>query len=257
MTKSTHLSEGSKVAVVTGAGRGLGKAIALRFADAGIAVAVLDLDEASAKKTAEEVLAFGGKAIAVPVDISDDASVETAIETSAAALGGIDTLVNNAGIIHKPAAFQDIEPAMITKVLAVNVEGTLNMTRHALPYLRETGGSIVHIASNAGLRPRPFAAAYNASKGAIVNLTYSMAAELAPTVRVNAVAPSIAQTDMLDFLVGEDPDDAVRDRLIASVPMGRVATGQDIASAVFFLASEDASFITGVVLPVDGGRMVA
>ncbi len=129
----------------------------------------------------------------------------------------------------------------MARVLAVNVEGTLNVSRHALPYLRESKGSIVHIASNAGLRPRPFAAAYNASKGAIVNLTYSMAAELAPTIRVNAVAPSIAQTEMLDFLVGDDPEGALRDRLVASVPMGRAAKGEDIAAAVEFLASDDAA----------------
>jgi len=248
--------EAAKRVVVTGAGRGLGRSIALRFARSGAAVGVLDLDEGTARETAELILRSGGEAISVAVDISDDAAVSAAIETTTAMLGRIDTLVNNAGIIHKPAAFQDIDTTAIARVFAVNVEGTLNVTRHALPHLRETAGSIVHIASNAGLRPRPFAAAYNASKAAIVNLTYTMAAELAPTVRVNAVAPSIAQTDMLDFLVGDDPEGAIRERLVSSVPMGRVATGEDIAAAVEFLASDDAAFITGVVLPVDGGRMV-
>lgn len=250
------MTETSKVAVVSGAGRGLGRAIALRLARSGAAIAVLDIDENTANETAEQIRGLQVEAVAIAVDISENAEVATAIKSSVSKLGGIDTLVNNAGIVHKPAAFQDIDAAMVSRVLSVNVEGTLSMTRHALPFLRERNGSIVHIASNAGLRPRPFAAAYNASKGAIINLTYSMAIELAPNVRVNAVAPSIAQTEMLDFLVGDDPEGALRERLVASVPMGRAATGEDIAAAVEFLASENAAFITGVVLPVDGGRMV-
>lgn len=245
-----------RAALVTGAGRGLGRAIALRLASGGSAVAVLDLNAASAQETAGQIQRAGGSAVALCADVSSDRSTRVAVEVAARELGRLGTLVNNAGIIHKPSRFQDIEPDVVTRVLAVNVEGALNVTRHSLPHLRATRGSIVHVVSNAGLRPRPFAAAYNASKAALINLTYSMAAELAPEVRVNAVAPSIAETEMLDFLVGDDREGAVREQLVASIPMGRAATGEDIAAAVAFLVSEDASFITGVVLPVDGGRMV-
>ncbi len=245
------------LAVVTGAGQGLGRAIALRLVRGGYRVAVLDINMTTAGETVQLLTDSGGEAIAVECNVCLEESVSTAIVSIIQKFGRIDTLINNAGVIHQPAEFNHIALQDVSRVMDVNFTGVLNMCRACLPHLREAQGSIVNITSNAGLRPRAYAAVYNASKAAAINLTYTLAAELAPTVRVNSVAPSVADTQMLDFLTGEDPEGAIRESLVATIPMGRVATGDDIAAAVEFLVSDDAAFITGVVLPVDGGRMVS
>ena len=247
-----------KRAIVTGAGAGLGQAIAERFAAEGARVAVLDIDADGAEAVAGAIRAAGGDAIALRADVADDRSVAAAFAAVIDGFEGLDVLVNNAGIAQKPGPAVDIEPEQIDRILAVNVRGIFHTTRHGLPALQTSRGTIVNIASNAGLRPRPGMAWYNASKGALINLTYSLAAEYAASgVRVNAIAPAMADTPMKSFIFGDDPSGDIEQAVLATIPLGRLATGADIAAAAVFLASDEASFITGVVLPVDGGRMVA
>ena len=247
-----------KRAIVTGAGAGLGAAIATRFAAEGARVAVLDIDEDAAGRVAGEIQAAGGEALAARVDIADDASVAAAFGAVTAAWDGIDVLVNNAGIAQRPGPAIDIAAEEIDRILAVNVRGIFHTTRHALAALVDSRGTIINLASNAALRPRPGMAWYNASKGAIVNLTFSLAAEYAAQkVRVNAIAPAFADTPMKSFILGEDPGAQIEQAVLATIPLGRLCTGEDIAAAAVFLASDEAAFVTGVVLPVDGGRMVA
>ncbi len=246
-----------KRAIVTGAGAGLGRAIAERFAAEGGRVALLDIDEGAAQSGARAIEATGGKALALGVDVADDGSVATAFGAAIEAFDGLDVLVNNAGIAQRPAPTVDTEPDQIDRIMAVNVRGILHTTRHAVKSLEASQGTIINLASNAALRPRPGMAWYNASKAAVVNLTFSLAAEYAHRgVRVNAIAPALADTPMKSFILGEDPDADLERALIATIPLGRLATGEDIAAAATYLASDDASFVTGVVLPVDGGRMV-
>jgi 3-oxoacyl-[acyl-carrier protein] reductase len=247
-----------KRAIVTGGGAGLGRAIAGRFAAEGARVAVLDLDEAAAREAAAEIAAAGGDAIGVRADVAEDESVAIAFGAAIETFGGLDVLVNNAGIAQRPGPAIDIDPAEIDRILTVNVRSIFHTTRHALARLQESQGTIINLASNAALRPRPGMAWYNASKGAIVNLTQSLAAEYAPLrIRVNAIAPALAETPMTKFILGDDPGGEVEQAVLATIPLGRLTTGADIAAAAVFLASDEASFITGVVLPVDGGRMVA
>jgi 3-oxoacyl-[acyl-carrier protein] reductase len=243
---------------VTGAGAGLGKAIAERFADEGARVAVLDIDEDAARSVADGIARNGGKAIARRADVSDDESVQEAFSAVRGEWDGLDVLVNNAGIAQRPAPAVETPQEDIDRILAVNVRGIFHTTRHALEALRASEGTILNIASNAALRPRPGMAWYNASKGAVVNLTLSLAAEFAhQRVRVNAIAPAVADTTMKRFILGDDPGGQLEQATLSTIPLGRLTQGTDVASAAVFLASDEASFITGVVLPVDGGRMVA
>ena len=246
----------AKRTIVTGAGAGLGAAIATRFAAEGARVGILDIDEDAAHSVAGEITAAGGEALAARVDISDDASVAQAFGAVTEAWGGIDVLVNNAGIAQRPGPAIDTAPEDIDRILAVNIRGIFHTTRRALAHLVESQGTIINLASNAALRPRPGMAWYNASKGAIVNLTLSLAAEYAAQrVRVNAIAPAFADTPMKSFILGEDPGAQIEQAVLATIPLGRLCTGEDIAAAAVFLASDEASFITGVVLPVDGGLL--
>jgi 3-oxoacyl-[acyl-carrier protein] reductase len=187
--------------------------------------------------------------------VTDDAAIASAVADAVEAWGGLDILVNNAGIAQRPAPAMSAEPDEIDHIFAVNLRGIFHVTRHALAALREAEGSIINLASNAALRPRPGMAWYNASKAAVMNLTQTLAAEYAPYVRVNAIAPSLAETPMKDFIMGERAAEGVP-AVLSSIPMGRLCTGADVAAAATYLASEDAAFVTGVILPVDGGRMV-
>ncbi len=247
-----------KIALITGAGAGYGAGIARRFADEGARVVCADLDGQAAATVAASLPGKAGSALAVQCDVADGASVAALVVKVVAELGGFDILVNNAAITQKPARIARTAEADIDRLLAVNVKSLYHMAVHALPVLRSRGGGVViNIASVAALRPRPGMTWYNATKAAVVNLTQSMAAELAPDrIRVNAIAPVAGRTAMFDVMFG-DGVDAASQRLAESIPLGRLATPEDIASAAVYLASDEAAFITGVILPVDGGRMVA
>ncbi len=244
----------NKAALVTGAASGFGKAIAETFAREGAKVAVVDINERAAK---DVVAAIGGPAIAVACDVSRKADVDRAAQATIAAFGTIDILVNNAGTTHRNQPMLQVDEAEFDRVFAVNVKSIYLFAHAVVPVFRQKGrGTIINIGSTAGIRPRPGLAWYNATKGAVNLLSKSMAVELAPDkIRVCALAPVAGETALLPTFLGTD-DPAVRAKFVASIPLGRLSVPQDIANAALFLASDEAEFLTGVVLEVDGGRCV-
>jgi 3-oxoacyl-[acyl-carrier protein] reductase len=244
----------NKVALVTGAASGFGKAIAQTYAREGAKVAVVDLNERAAQEVAK---AIGSAAIAVRCDVSRRADVDAAAAATLKAFGAIDILVNNAGTTHRNRPMLEVDEVEFDRVFAVNVKSIYLFAQAVIPVFRRRGsGAIINIGSTAGIRPRPGLAWYNASKGAVNLLSKSMAVELAPDkIRVCALAPVAGDTALLPMFLGSD-DPAVRAKFVASVPLGRLSVPQDVANAALFLASAEAEFLTGVVLEVDGGRCV-
>ena len=243
-----------KVALVTGAGSGFGQGIAKRFAAGGAKVAVLDRDEAAAGRVAKKL---GAGAIAVAADIAKEADVEAAAATTLSALGRVDILVNNAGIGHKPMNAELVGLDEFDRILGVNVRGVYLMTRALLPHMKANGaGVIVNIASTGANRPRPNLAWYNATKGWVVSATKALAIELAPFgIRVVALNPVAGETPLLATFMGEDTEE-VRKKFRDSIPLGRLLKPEDLAEAAAFVASPEASMITGIALDVDGGRSI-
>ncbi|MBX6369099.1 MAG: glucose 1-dehydrogenase [Rhodospirillales bacterium] len=248
-----------KVALVTGGGSGFGEGIVKRFAEEGAKLVVVDIADANGQRVAAEVeKAHGqGSAIYVHADVSSDAETKKMIDACVERFGRLDILVNNAGITHRRMPMLEVPEAMVDKILAVNVKAIWLAARHAVPvFRRQGGGVIINTASTAGLRPRPGLTVYNASKGAAIVMTKSMAVELAPDkIRVNALCPVAGETPLLaDFMGGDTPEN--RAAFKATVPLGRLSTPLDIANAALYLASDEAEFITGVALEIDGGRCV-
>jgi 3-oxoacyl-[acyl-carrier protein] reductase len=242
-----------KVAIVTGAGSGMGEAIAHTYAREGAKVAVLDVNEQAANKVAS---AIGANALAVACDVTNKADIVRAVEVTERKFGVTDILVNNAGVAHVNKPLMEIDEREFDRVFDVNVKGLFVFTQAVVPGMRNRGGGvIVNIGSTAGLRPRPGLSAYNATKGAVHNLTKTLAVELAPDkIRVCAIAPVATDTPLLPTFLGPAPGQ--REKFIATVPLGRLATSQDIADAALFLASLEAKFLTGNIMEVDGGRCV-
>lgn len=242
-------------AIITGAGSGYGLGMARRFAAEGARVICADINGDAATSAAASLNGLG---VGVRCDVSDGASVKAMVETAERELGGFDILINNAALTQKPARMAKTTEQEIDRLLAVNIKSIYHMAVHALPVLRKLGGGVViNIASVGAMRPRPGMSWYNATKSALITLTQSMAAEFAPDkIRVNAIAPVAGRTAMMDAMFGDDVEAGIA-RLLTTIPLGRLAEPEDIAAAAVFLASDDAAFITGVVLPVDGGRMVA
>lgn len=245
----------NKVAIVTGGGSGFGEGIAKLYAQEGAKVAILDLNLDAALRVAAEI---GSQAIAIQVDVGDFNSVQKASQEVLAQLGTPDILVNNAGTTHKNMSMLEISEETFDLVYRVNVKSIYNFAQALIPSMRDNGGGVIlNIGSVAGIRPRPGLTWYNGSKGAANMLSKSMAVELAPwKIRVNAICPVMGATGLLESFMGMPDTPENRAKFIATVPMGRLAEPTDIANAALFLASEDASFLTGVELPVDGGRTV-
>jgi len=244
-----------RVAIVTGAGSGLGHAAALRLASEGAATACLDVATAAAERTAAEIQAAGGTARAYRVDVSDPTSVRTAVGAAAGDLGRPSLLVNCAGI-GKFANAHDMSFEDWSRIIAVNLTGTFLMAQAVLPYLLEGGGNIINIASNAGLMGQPYSAAYCASKGGVVNLTRALADEyLRKGVRVNCIAPGGMATPLQKSFhqlpEGADPT------LIAKLrtPLG-AATPEEVAVLVAFVASDEGRYMTGSIVSIDGGLTI-
>jgi 3-oxoacyl-[acyl-carrier protein] reductase len=246
----------NKIALITGGASGFGEAIAKQYAAEGAAVMVTDLDPVGARRVATEINSSGGRAESHQADVTKTADVEAMTEATIKAFGGLDILVNNAGVPQRIGRFETVLEDAIDRIFDVNVKSWLKTTRAALPHLEARGGgSIVNTASIAGLRPRPGAAWYNASKAAACSLTISMASELGEkNIRVNALCPVAAETPLFEEVVGGQITDEDRQRFISGIPLGRLATPADVARAAVYLASDDAQFLTGVLLPIDGGR---
>jgi len=248
----------NKVAVITGAGAGFGEGMALRFAEEGAKIVVSDINEEAAQKVAAAINAKGGKAIADITDVTSASQVNAMAENAVSSFGSLDILVNNAGMPQRNAPMLETDEETFQKIYDVNVKSIFLTSKAIVPIMLEQGsGNIINIASTAALSPRPGLVWYNSSKGAVLTMTKSMAIELAPQqVRVNALCPFIALTQMaIEFMGGEDTPE-IREKFQASIPIGRMNTPLDLANAALWLASDEASFITGVALEVDGGRCI-
>ena len=238
-----------KAAIVTGAASGFGEAIARRYAAEGANVVCADLNDQLGRKVADEI---GGAY--VHADVADRDDVKAMVGTAVDRYGRLDTMVNNAGITHVNRPMLEVGEEEFDRIFAVNVKAIYLAALEIVPLMREQGGGcIINTASTAGLRPRPGLTWYNASKGAAITMTKSMAAELGPdNIRVNALCPVAGDTPLLSSFLGANPREAFE----ATVPLGRLCTSEDVAKAALWLASDEASFITGVAFPVDGGRGV-
>jgi 3-oxoacyl-[acyl-carrier protein] reductase len=234
-----------KSAIVTGAAQGFGLGIARTFAREGARVALIDRNIEAAREAAA---AIGEGAIALACDVSKKAEVEAAAKAAVAAFGRIDIVVNNAGTSHRNRPMLEVEEEEFDRIFAVNVKSIFLMAHALTPHMRAHGGGVViNIGSTAALRPRPGLTWYNASKGAV---------HLAPdNIRVCALAPVAGDTPLLATFLGADTPER-RAAFKATVPLGRFSTPQDVANAALFLASDEASFLTGVVMEVDGGRCI-
>jgi 3-oxoacyl-[acyl-carrier protein] reductase len=243
-----------KVAIVTGAAGGFGEGIARLFAAEGASVLLADLDLVSASKVAADI---GPRARAQQCDVADGASVHAAVKACIDAFGPPDIVVNNAGTTHRSQPMLDVDEATFDRVFAVNVKSIYHMSQAVIPLMRRRKqGVIINIGSTAGLRPRP-THGYNASKGAVNLLSKSMAAELGPdNIRVIAVCPVMGVTGLSEQFLGAPNTPENRAKIIAGIPLGRMSTAEDVANATLYLASDAAKFITGVELPVDGGRTI-
>jgi NAD(P)-dependent dehydrogenase (short-subunit alcohol dehydrogenase family) len=239
-----------KVALVTGAGSGIGRATAVRLGGEGAHVACANANAEAAAETARTIDTHGGEAIALTVDVTDEAACTKMVADTLARFGGLTTLVNSAGV--RPER-RDATPAPAEweRVVDTNLTGTYFAARAALSALAATGaGSIVNLASIFGLVGGATGPAYAASKGAIVNLTRQMAIDWAPRVRVNCVCPGVIETPMT---AGLRVDPAWAEAVLKRYPLGRFGQPEEIAAAILYLASDEAAFVTGVALPVDGG----
>jgi NAD(P)-dependent dehydrogenase (short-subunit alcohol dehydrogenase family) len=235
--------------LITGGASGIGRATALLCAEEGAAVAVLDRSEDAAREVAS---AAGGAAFAV--DVAEPASVNSAVERAAAAMGGLDGVVNAAGIFSSEG-LTETTPELFNRILTVNITGTFLVVRAAEPFLRAASrATIVNIGSGVGLKPTgPGSTAYVASKGGVIAMTRSLAMELAPKIRVNVVCPGMVDTAMTESFLRNNQGE-VRPEIARLYALGRAATADELANAILFLTSDESSFVTGIALPVDGGR---
>jgi 3-oxoacyl-[acyl-carrier protein] reductase len=244
-----------KVAIVTGAASGFGEGIARRFAEEGARVVVADINGEGAERVAREI---GASAVAHRADVTRRQDAQGMVNAALSHFGGLDIVVNNAGYTHVNRSMLEVDEEEFDRVYAVNVKAIYLMALACVPVLRERGGGVIlNTASTAGLRPRPGLVWYNGSKGAAIVITKTMAVELAPHgIRVNALCPVIGETGMLERFMGMPDTPENRKKFLATIPLDRMSRPSDIANAALYLASDEAEFITGVALEVDGGRCV-
>ena len=251
-----------KSVLVTGAGSGIGEGIARRLAVEGARVVVNDLNAEAGQRVAKAIQAAGGEAAFVQGDVTRSDDVHALVAAALRLHGRLDVVVNNAGWTHRNRPMLEVSEAEFDKVYAVNVKSLYLSAIHAVPAMRAnpggSGGSFINIASTAGLRPRPGLTWYNGSKGAVITTSKSMAAELGPdNIRVNCINPVFnPDTGLAAEFAGGPVDDAARARFLASIPLGRFSTALDVANAALYLASDEAAFISGTCIEVDGARCV-
>jgi 3-oxoacyl-[acyl-carrier protein] reductase len=247
----------NKIAIVTGAASGFGAGISHRYAQEGARVVVNDVNGTGADRVVAEIRSAGGHAAACAGDVSVDADVARLVQFALTEFGGLDVVVNNAGTTHRNQPMLDVPEEVFDRIYRVNVKSLYLTARHAVPHFRaQRNGAFITIASTAGVRPRPGLTWYNGSKGAAIVTSRSMAAELArDNIRVNVINPVAGETAMLADFMGEDTPEK-RAQFIATIPLGRLSQPTDIATAAVFFASDEASFITGACLEVDGGRCI-
>lgn len=248
----------NKVAVITGGAAGFGEGMAQRFAAEGARVVVADLDGERAESVAA---AIGERAVAIRVDVASEADTQAMVDLARERWGRLDIFVANAGYTHRNGSLLDVSPEQFERMNAINMTALFHTARAVVPVMREqferdgSGGNIIATASTAGLRPRPGLVWYNATKAWVINACKCMAVELAPAIRVNALCPVAGETQMLADFMGEDTPER-RAAFTSVIPLGRFSQPRDIANAALYLASDEADFITGVALEVDGGRCV-
>jgi dehydrogenase/reductase SDR family protein 4 len=241
-----------RVALVTGGSRGIGLAIATALAEAGATVAVNARHADGCAEAVAQIATTGGNAFVVPGHVGDPASCESVVSEVIGQTGRLDILVNNAATNPQFGPILDADEGAINKIWEVNVMGPLRLTRHAVAaWMRDHGGSVINMASVAGIKPEPLTGAYNASKAALITLTRTLARELGPMgIRVNAIAPGLVETKLARYLVETTK---IHDHIVGQTALGRHAVPDEIAGAALFLASEASSYVTGSVLVVDGG----
>jgi 3-oxoacyl-[acyl-carrier protein] reductase len=247
-----------KVAIVTGAASGFGRGIAEKFADEGCAVIVSDIAREAGETVAGIIRSKTERAQFVACDVSRSADVKALLDATLKHFGKLDIVVNNAGTTHRNQPLLNVDEATFDRIYAVNVKSIYLTAIHMVPYFRQAGGGcFINIASTAGVRPRPGLTWYNGTKGAVIITSKGMAAELGPdNIRVNCVNPVIGETGLLEEFMGMPDTPENRRKFLATIPLGRFSKPEDIASACVFYASDEAAFITGTCLEVDGGRCV-
>lgn len=240
-----------KVAIVTGAGTGIGEAIAHRLARAGAAIAVVDIDTASAAQTAEQIRGAGGQALAIQADVTSRQAVESMVEQTLAAFGHIDILVNNAGIAGRSVPLWELEDEDWRQVLELNLTAAFYCSRAVIRHMmNRRWGRIINIASIAGKEGNPNMIPYSASKAGVIGLTKALAKEVTRyNILVNAVSPAVIRTKILEQVTPEQVE-----YMTSRIPLARTGTPEEVAAVVHFLASEDSSFVTGQCYDVSGGR---
>ncbi len=244
-----------KTAIVTGGASGFGEGIAEVFYAQGANVIIADLNIGGAQIVASRL---GEKALGIKCDVTKLSDLQSVMEQSISRFGKVDIIVNNAGWSHKNQPMLNVSEEEFDRVFEINVKSIYQMAKASIPHLRENGGGvIINMGSTAGKRPRPGLSWYNATKGAVSILSKTMAVELAPdNIRVNCIAPVIGATALLETFMGEKDTPQARAKFLGGIPLGRFSTPRDIANAALYFASDDADFITGVVMEVDGGRCI-
>jgi len=246
-----------KIAIVTGGGSGFGEGIAKRFAEEGCKVMVADINDAGGNRVVSEIVAAGGQARFQHADLTKDADWAALVNATLEAFGGLTTVINNAGVTHRNQTLTDVTEESFDRVYAVNVKSIFHSAKHCVPHFRKVGGGVfVNVCSTAGVRPRPGLTWYNGSKGAAITTSRSMAVELAPDkIRVCVINPVAGETPLLTEFMGQDTPE-IRAKFVSVIPLGRFSKPLDIANTALWLASDEAEFITGTCVEVDGGRCV-